>query len=190
MNTLVALCVGHSRKIDGRTEGGAITHDGSTNEWRYNKAMAEGISTWLAKAGVRSVIISEYEGGSYGRAQAWLASHLRGLNATIALELHFNSSDSAEAHGHEWLYLHGSDRGARLAESLSAEMAMTSMFRTRGAKPLDGSDRGALFVRDTHCPAVICEPFFGSSFHDWPKADREKERIAIAIAEGVLTYFD
>jgi len=188
--SLIALCVGHSRRIDGRIEGGAVTHDGATNEWRYNKRLAGGIAEVLAKSGVRSVIISEYEGGSYGRAQAWLASHLRGLNATIALELHFNSADSAEASGHEWLYWHGSSRGAKLAESLSAEMALTGLFRTRGAKALDGSDRGALFVRDTHCPAVICEPFFGSSFLDWPKADREIARVAMAMAEGVLSYFN
>jgi N-acetylmuramoyl-L-alanine amidase len=188
--TLVALCVGHSRKTDDRMDGGAVTHDGATNEWHYNKRLAGGIAAVLAKSGVRSVIISEYEGSSYGRAQAWLAGHLKDLGCTIALELHFNSADSAEASGHEWLYWHGSDRGAKLAESLSAEMAMTGMFRTRGAKAIDGSDRGALFTKLPSCPSVICEPFFGSSFLDWPKADREISRVATAMAEGVLSYFD
>jgi N-acetylmuramoyl-L-alanine amidase len=190
MNTLVAICIGHSRKINGHPEGGAVTHDGATNEWNWNKALADEIAAWLHKHRVRSVIIDEYEGSSYGSAQRWLASHLRGLDVTLALELHFNSSDNAEAHGAEWLHWHSSTKGKRLADSLRDEMALTGLMHTRGTKPRGLADRGAEFLRGTHCPAVICEPFFGSSFRDWPKADREKSRLAIAMAEGVLGYFD
>jgi len=45
-----------------------------------------------------------------------------------------------------------------------------------------------LFLRGTHCPAVICEPFFGSNPGDWQTAKDKKTNIARAIAEGILEY--
>lgn len=187
---LIALCVGHSRKIAGLAEGGAVTHDGTMNEWRWNTGMAELIAKHLHAHSVRSVIVSEYEGAGYGAAMRWLASHLKGLGVTAAIELHFNSADNENATGHEWLYWHRSKAGERLAQFLEQEMNLTGTgIKSRGAKPIH-EGRGAEFLRLTHCPAVIAEPFFGSNPRDWKAARLFRPNIARAIAEGILEFLD
>lgn len=45
----IALCVGHSRMIHGRRDGGAIAADGKTSEWEYNAALADATATRLAE---------------------------------------------------------------------------------------------------------------------------------------------
>lgn len=192
MKSLIALCVGHSRIVRGSSpEGGAVTHDGAVNEWTWNCALAELIAKNLHAAGVRSVIVSEYEGNGYGSAQRWLARHLKDLGVTCAIELHFNSADYPSAYGHEWLYWHASSRGKALAASLDAEMCLSvPTIKHRGAKPKFDGDRGAEFLKLTHCPAVIAEPFFGSNVSDWFEARKHRSNIALAIANGVLEWED
>jgi len=187
----VAICIGHSREVNGRHEGGAVAADGSTNEWAYNSALAPLIVSALARQTIRAVVVDAYEGHGYGAAMRWLATHLKELGVRSAVELHFNDSDDAGAHGHEWLYWHSSPRGKRLAESLSDEFCLGMPgIRRRGAKAKAPGDRGAEFLSGTHCPAVICEPFFGSNRSDWSEATLGRQKIANAIAEGIAEYLD
>ena len=166
-----------------------MTHDGAMNEWTWNTGLAELISKNLHAAGVKSVIISKYEGSGYTSAQRWLAGHLKSIGATAAIELHFNASDSLTASGHEWLYWSTSTRGKPLAASLNAEMSLSvPEIKSRGAKPRFHGDRGAEFLKLTHCPAVIAEPFFGSSESDWKTAQAKRAQIALAIANGALEW--
>ncbi|RYD26970.1 MAG: hypothetical protein EOP87_21905, partial [Verrucomicrobiaceae bacterium] len=67
-NAHIALCVGHSRRINGHPEGGAVSHDGKTNEWNHNLPLAILIRARLKQHGIRATIISEYQGGSYDSA--------------------------------------------------------------------------------------------------------------------------
>jgi len=190
MKPLVALCIGHSRKISGRIEGGAVSVDGTTNEHTYNTALAVDIAAHLRQHGVESVTVDRYEGSGYGASQRWLAAHLRDIGATVAIELHFNSATPA-ANGHEWLYWGVSSKGRKLADSLNAEMVLACpAIRSRGIKPKYVGDRGAEFLRGTHCPACIAEPFFGSNASDWQIAISHRRAIGIAIAEGILGYLD
>lgn len=187
---LVALCVGHSRKIHGHPEGGAVSV-GGVSEWTYNRELAAMVQELLAKARVKSRVYDAYQGSGYGSAQQWLASNLRLDGATLAVELHFNAADSPAATGHEWLYWATSKNGQRLAECLSAEMCLgVPQLKTRGIKPKTASDRGAEFLKGTHCPAVIAEPFFGSNPADWQTSVDRKQSIARAIACGILEYLD
>lgn len=191
MKPLIALCIGHSRITNGRIEGGAVTHDGSTNEWTWNSGLGELIEKNLHAAGVRSVVVSKYEGSGYTSAQRWVAAHLRSLGATAAIELHFNAADATSASGHEWLYWSTSKRGKALATALSAEFNLSvPEIKARGAKPRFHGDRGAEFLKLTHCPAVIAEPFFGSSESDWRTAQAKRSQIALAIANGILAWLD
>lgn len=191
MKPHLAICIGHSRLINGHPEGGAISHDGKKSEWNYNLSLAILIRQELKSHGIRAEIVSKYEGASYGSAQRWLAGHLRELEVIAAIELHFNAADSPEAHGHEWLYWSTSGHGKRLAQCLEAEMCLgVPELRTRGIKPKGTGDRGAEFLRGTHCPAVICEPFFGTSPSDWATAQAKQAKIAKAIAEGVMEFLD
>lgn len=185
----IAICLGHSRRINGRPEGGAVSHDGKLSEWNYNLPLAILIRQELKQHGVRAEIISEYEGTSYGAAQRWLAGKLRELGVTCAVELHFNAADDSAANGHEWLAWHSSANGKYLANCLHLAMCQeVPGLKSRGVKPKDASARGAEFLKGTHCPAVIAEPFFGSSPHDWAIANQEREQIAKAYAAGILEF--
>jgi len=184
----VALCVGHSRRQDsGQPEGGAVTHDGKVNEWTYNIALARLIATELHdEHDIDAFIINDYGQRSYGQAMTWLAGELLELgNIKLAVELHFNAAEPA-ANGHEWLHWHSSKKGKLLATQLHLAMCRNVPgIKARGVKPRGSDDRGAEFLRRTHCPAVICEPFFGSHSNDWRLASTHQSAIAKAIAAGI-----
>ncbi|MFZ9938216.1 MAG: N-acetylmuramoyl-L-alanine amidase [Luteolibacter sp.] len=188
---LIALCVGHSRELAGRRDGGAVSV-GGISEWEYNAALAPLIAGHLERYGIRSVIVEHYQGHGYTAAMRWLAEHLRDLDVAAALELHFNAAGPT-ARGHEWLHWHSSRRARALAVGLDYEMRLQvppAMLPARGPKPRTPSDRGAEFLRLTHCPAVIAEPFFGSNVEDWKIATRHQSKIALAIANGIDAWIE
>ena len=184
----IALCIGHSRQVKGQPEGGAYSVDG-VNEHQYWSTVAPMIEGELAAAGVPSVIVDHYQGTGYGSAMRWLAGRLRELDAAAAIELHFNSA-SPRATGHEWLYWHSSRLGRLLALSLDESFSdeFVAGMHARGAKPRTAGHRGAEFLRLTHCPAVIAEPFFASNATDWRIAVEHRERVAEAIAAGIAAW--
>lgn len=184
----VALCVGHSRKINGKIEGGAVSV-GRVNEHTYNRELALMIEAQLDGMGIPSFIVASYQGNGYTAAQKWLASHLKEQGATAAIELHFNSADASSATGHEWLFWASSKKGRLLAGELDDSMLeMFPDLNRRGIKPKGSGDRGAEFLKLTHCPAVIAEPFFGSNPEDWKLAVEKKADIALAMATGIRKY--
>jgi len=64
-------------------------------------------------------------------------------------------------------------------------------FTSRGIKGRMRGSRGASYLRLTHCPAVIAEPFFGTCEDpDWLLATQHKEGIARSIAGGLELYND
>lgn len=185
----VAICIGHSRlRGDGQPEGGALAVDG-TSEWAYNFALGNLVSISLAGQRIRAVVISDYGPGGYGTAMRNLRNRLLGMpGLKVAVELHFNSG-TPTANGHEWLYWRESRAGHALATALDRAMRRdVPGLKARGAKPRDGEDRGAGFLRETPCPAVICEPFFGSHPHDWATARDNISGIATSIADGIASY--
>lgn len=190
MSSLVAICIGHSRNVKGRVEGGAVSI-GNESEWSYNRQLAEMIVDELGKRAIDTVELSKYNGEGYGSAQRWLASTLKDYGATVAIELHFNSSDDPKANGHEWLYWHNSKNGGVLAKSISDNMrSLVAGIKHRGIKPRFQGDRGSEFLQKTHCPAVICEVGFGSNTSDWGVMTEKKQDIAKAIANGIIDYLD
>lgn len=190
MEKIVAICVGHSRSSKGRIEGGAVSI-GKESEWSYNRQLAEMIADELGKDPIDNVVISKYNEVGYTAAQRWLAKALKDYRATVAIELHFNSSDDPKANGHEWLYWHSSKNAKDLAVSINDEMRVkVGEIKARGAKPRFPGDRGAEFLRGTHCPAIICEVGFGSNAGDWNAMTRKKVEIASAIARGIKNYLD
>lgn len=187
---LVALCVGHSRLINGRTEGGAISVAG-VSEHVYNSGLARMIQSQLATRGIPSLIVDRYEGNGYTAAQRWLAAHLKAKGATLAIELHWNASENDSATGHEWLFWQSSVKGKKLAGYLDfSHRESFPNLKARGLKPKGNGDRGAEFLKFTSCPAVIAEPFFGSNLNDWQHAEDHKEEIATAYAEGIRDYLN
>jgi N-acetylmuramoyl-L-alanine amidase len=185
--TLVALCVGHSRHINGRRDGGAVSV-GGVSEWEFNRDLAYQIERILREKGVQAFVLDDYRGSGYTDSMRWVASELKARKATVALECHFNSANGT-AKGHEWLYWGHSKRGKALADALRG--AYSEAFPSavsRGSKPKVSGDRGGEFLKLTHCPAVIAEPFFGSNPQEWQIAASSVTAIAEAMAEGMIDF--
>ena len=163
---MIAICIGHSRKIGSRYDGGAYSEHLKINERDFNSKVAIKLSANLTRKGIPSKIFDEYAGNGYGYAMMNVADQVRKAQATLAIELHFNSA-SPTANGHEWLYWNSSLSGATIARNFDAEFKKVfSGIKSRGIKAITKSERGGKFLELTHCPAVILEPFFGSSESD------------------------
>lgn len=184
----IAICVGHSRPgRTGKPEGGAVGVAG-VSEHAYNVQVAAEIAARLEAAGHAAHVVSAYEGNSYGAAIGWLATHLRAERCDAAIELHFNAAARTDARGHEWLYWPTSARGKALAAAI--EQVWRQEFPgvpARGIKPR-GEGNGSQFLRATHCPAVIAEPFFGSSEADWKAFGRNPQLVGATIARGIIEF--
>ncbi len=180
---LVALCVGHSRSGD----RGAVNVEG-ISEWAFNQPLAKRVCELIEQAGHATVLVDHYDGTSYSSAMLWLAKHLKELKVDVAIELHFNSAGPL-ATGFEFLHWFCSPNGLKLAEKLSLNFAKRfPKQKNRGLKQINSEDRGGLFLRKTHCPAVICEPFFGSNAKDNAYFFSDREALAKAYAEGTLNW--
>lgn len=189
----VALCVGHSRLIKGRPEGGAVSV-GGVAEWTCNCGLALQVQQILKEKRISSVVISLYQGAGYDSAQRWLAGHLRDLRVKCAGELHFNSAGPT-ARGHEHLHHPNSKGGKELATCLSQEQTvMLPGIPRRGVKErfkgTGSENRGWQFLYYPPMPSVIIEPGFGSNAEDWEIMSKNQFRLAEAIAEGFAAYLD
>jgi N-acetylmuramoyl-L-alanine amidase len=163
---MIAICIGHSRTIKGRYDGGAYSPWLKMNERDFNLLVASQLSTHLSQNGIPSRIINHYAGAGYGSAMVDVSKQVKDARASLAIELHFNSA-TPTANGHEWLYWHSSKHGEALARAFSAQFSKDHQnIRSRGLKPITARDRGGAFLRVTHCPALIVEPFFGSNESD------------------------
>jgi len=183
---MIAICIGHSRKINGRYDGGAFSPFLNKNERDFNLEVAGILWRILDRAGEDSRIISDYAGSGYGSAMLDAAKQVQSIHASIAIEIHFNSS-APTANGHEWLHWKSSVAGKRLAQCFCD--AFSDDFpgiKHRGLKPLSSGDRGAEFVKLTHCPAILTEPFFGSSEGDC--SNITANRIAESYAKAILNF--
>lgn len=180
---MIAICVGHSRMGD----DGAVSV-GGVSEWGYNSGLARVMAAALREKEVECVIIEDYPRKSYGAAMGWLGKELRRLKVRAAVELHFNSSDRPSATGHEWLHWYASGEGRRLARCLSGAVGKEFPgVKSRGLVALD-SGRGEGFLRETPCPAVICEPFFGSNEMDEWIFTAHRNELGEAMAAGILKW--
>jgi N-acetylmuramoyl-L-alanine amidase len=184
----VAICVGHSRKGD----MGAVNCGGS-NEWTYNKKVAEFLKSDLQEYGISSFIVDNYGGtyGSYTSAINWLVKHLKEQKASVAVELHFNAAANQDANGMEMLHWETSRIGLSLAEYvLQGCKKFFPIANSRGVKSLGKGARGATFLRKTHCPAIITEPFFGTNWQDWIMFADQEATLSQAYALGIKQWAD
>lgn len=184
----VAICVGHSRNGD----MGAVSC-GGINEWTYNKKVAESLKSDLQEYGISSFIVDNYGGtyGSYTSAINWLVKHLKEQKASVAVELHFNAAANQDANGMEMLHWETSRIGLSLAEYvLQGCKKFFPIANSRGVKSLGKGARGATFLRKTHCPAIITEPFFGTNWQDWIMFADQEATLSQAYALGIKQWAD
>lgn len=180
----IALCIGHARAGD----SGASAWNG-TSEESYNNEVAKLIKQKLDALGIESEIINFYPGNGYGSAMTWLAKHLLDNGYTHAFEFHFNSAGPS-AKGFEYLYWHKSTRGivmAKVFQDLHREMFLDKSDRGVEALGDEAHERGVLFTSITHCPSIICEPFFGSNEDDARSymTSEGKEKLSSFYAKAI-----
>ena len=184
----LVLAVGHSRAED----NGALSWDDTCTEWDYNQTLAHFINLYLDES-IDVTIINKYKGSSYSDAITNLKLAVDPLNASLVVELHFNSYSSQDANGYEALYWHNSKHGKHAATSFLKAMESSFPFHiNRGTKAiLTSSQRGAQFLRTLKAPCVILEPFFGSNEKEWQlfKTTEGKQHLAKTIANGINKCF-
>ena len=185
----VAICIGHSRHVLGRFDGGAISV-GDVPERTFNSELAGRFQDKLKAYGISSVVFDDYAGNGYSSAMQDVANKVKSYGADLAFELHFNSSDSPQSNGYEYLCHYKSDGGRRLATLLLSEHGRKfPAFKARGVVPIDSNGRGFAFLQKTLCPAVICEPFFGSNQKEWDTYSKSLDTLAEVYADAVYKYF-
>lgn len=175
----------------GHTPGtGADAFDG-VNEWEWNEVVRDLVLEKLDKLGVNAISIQRTE-LNYGDAVEAYAEDINKMDSIKAIvELHFNSSDSEDAEGYE--YIENGDLGARLARVLANSHGKTFPWqKSRGhngiRKPFRG--RGNQFLKAFREAAVICEPAFGSNKDEWTKMRDMRDEYASSIATGILNYLN
>lgn len=193
---LVALSAGHS---PGR---GARALDG-TEEHGWNVKVLVALRAELLRRGFRVLTLRRSSALGYTAGMRKLAAQMREAGADIALELHFNHAANEAARGYEFLHWWRSADGERLANELGRCFGR-SFPRIPRRGPAEGarslwfhkwnegqaySGRGGGYCYLTPCPAVICEPGFGSNFEDWRAIGGNIKSLAAAYADGVEAYF-
>lgn len=173
---LCALIVGHSK-----TDGGAANHDGTTNEYAFNDALAGNI-IGLVRPEICGVTIIHRIGG-----YSALPGRVNATGADFAIEMHFNAANG-KASGTEVLFWHQSKRGKLLAWLLQEKLKPALNLPDRGIKPRLVDGRGGYLLAHTSMPCVIAEPFFGDNPHDWQRATKLNDRLAAAYAATIETY--
>ena len=184
----IGICIGHSREGD----NGAIAADDVTSEWHFWHAIGYLIKKAIPACEHDVRVFESYAGRSYTEAMTDIARQLREMGADLAIELHFNAWN-AKASGYEVLHWHKSRMGRLFAQALNKAQADTlnewgMPFPNRGVKPIGVSGRGSQFLRKTHCPAVIWEPFFGDNPDEWFWYDQNDTQLVGMVLSAIEIY--
>lgn len=172
----VYIGVGH-----GGSDPGAVAN--GIKEKDVNLEVALACYSLLVKHGV-SVKISRTKD-----TEVWLEKRIKEANnfgADLAVDIHHNAGGGDGAEVYHTKYL---GKGATLARNILAEMQLIGQ-NSRGAKIRKNSsgDDYFGFIRQTNCPAVLCECAFLDNKTDVKIIDTKAERIKMgeAIAKGIL----
>ena len=190
---IAAIVVGH----DANSQG-AIATDGAS-EWRWNRPLALMVQAELQSLGRAASVHYRPQFGSYTDKMRQLVAEIP-REARVAVELHFNSLDTAgltpEKLPRRTTVLHwpGSAEGERLAGHLAPEIARaiggpSRRWTVRG-QATSWSGASLDFLKLTRCPAVIVEPHFGCTSDDHQAATRARDtgRLAEGIARGIHAF--
>lgn len=107
-------------------------------------------------------------------------------NPDLAIDCHNNAG---RGQGFEVFYFSGGGTSLQLAKNIESEVIKIGQ-NSRGCKTkLNDSGLDYFgFIRQTICPAVICEGFFVDNETDYKKADTEakQKEFGYAYAKGIL----
>lgn len=180
----LAIVVGHNSE-----KQGAVRGDTGETEFVWNSDLAKMIEDEARDyPGLEVKTFYRQPGLGYSREirRVYEETDRWGANATV--ELHFNSSASPNATGTETL-TSGTPASMALAVSVNQEMVAALGLKDRGVKTRSAGDRGGASLMSGRAPAVLIEPFFGSSAKGQQATDSssEKRALAEAVVRGVAS---
>lgn len=112
--------------------------------------------------GHKVYIVNRYDAG--GSTPSYAAAACNATLADLAIEFHFNASDSRAASGTETFYWYNSARGKIAAEMIQHAMVEVLKLPDRGIKGVGRpSDNAYEFFHRTRMPAILVEPSFAAS---------------------------
>lgn len=194
----IALMAGHSGK-----DGGAVTGPKGYSEHSLALEVIPRIKELLEEAGHTVAVTERSKAG--GTTPLYSAVAANDVDADMAVELHFNSADSASANGSEVLHYGHSSRSKKIAEAMLASWCSQSGLRSRGVLPVHSDEadarkaghagryttRGWSAFRRSDMPFFMVEPFFSSNAQEtakvlaWVKSGEYARMLSRAILAGV-----
>ena len=173
------------------------------SEYPFNRVVTAALDARLLGSGARVVVL---ERGDDRNAYASLPARVNDVRfrhpssapsrADVCVELHFNASATPEARGCEMLHASSSKRSADLARRMAAHVSALGFplrhASTGGGLGVSRTERGGTCSGAPTRPAVIAEPFFGSSPRDWAiaSADGFRDRLADAYAAAIMGWWE
>lgn len=186
----LAIVVGHNENSQG-----AVRTDTYETEFQFNKDLAKKINAVVDEQFDDIQVKTFYRtpGGGYTSEIRRVYKEVDAWNADGSIELHFNSAGDPQASGTE-TFTSGSAKSMILAEEVQMEMVETLGLRDRGIKIRNSrtKGRGYMSLVSGKAPAILIEPFFGSSVLGQGATDEDFERwnLAEAIVEGAVKAFE
>lgn len=182
----LAVVIGHNSQAQG-----AVRRDTGETEYVWNGRLAQMMERLAPDFGIELRVFRRVAGGGYRSEIRRVYSQVDQWGADASIELHFNGSASPSASGTETLSS-GTALSLRLAAAVQDEMVIALGLRDRGIKTVVGSDRGGASLIAGAAPAILVEPFFGSSPKGQQATDRlaEREELARAYLRGAAVALD
>lgn len=178
MRLRILICAGHTLKGKGTGASGYI------NEGNENRILAKKVVEWLKVANTMSGIEIEVDYYEINESDSYLQKQVAAANKKnydIVVQIHFNAYKTvSNAMGTETLYDKGSVKGKVYAERVNDKL--NDIFKDRGVK-----ERNDLYwLNNTKAPAILVETCFVDSKADTDIYNKDKDKVAKAIAEGII----
>ncbi len=187
----LAIVIGHSPQGDRGAEGisppfPAASTQGKS-EYYWNKELAERMAAIARARGIRVEIFHRERNGSVGVREAYRQA--KAWNPLAAVELHFNSADSASARGTETLYGRAGSIGwARVIQDQMVALYNRQGNQNRGLKDANLEGRGIVSLTNDVQPSALIEPFFGHQRDDAELGVTHKDALAAALVAAFAKH--
>jgi N-acetylmuramoyl-L-alanine amidase len=174
----ITLVVGHNENSTG-----AKNKKFGISEFAYNFLLSRTIQSSLEKYTIPSDIVLRK---NYKDLPHEINEKFPQTNLIISL--HANSFD-AKTSGTEVLYYEKSKVSFEYAKIFLEEISSVMNLRKRGAKGVNGKERGGYILKNTYAPCVLLEPFFIDNDSDCKIALEKFHNLANSIVAGVVKAF-
>lgn len=176
-NRKLAIVVGHNSQSQG-----AVRRDNQESEYMFNSRIASLMEEYARikypDLDIRTFFRQPL--GSYTKEIRRVYDQTDAWGAHLTMELHFNASASPGASGTETL-TSGTPASMAAAVAVNDEVVRALGLRDRGVKTRS-EGRGSASLISGRAPAILTEPFFGSSTKGLTATDEATEEKALAMA--------